>query len=89
MNNIKQITHVVLVNDEKARTNDIHCICEVLKRMNLPTDLNKLEEYPSNILETIRRVRQKIQQENPFLANPNIRSKRNDRQEIFKRLARS
>lgn len=64
---IKEAVMETLVKYPKARANDNELIYLVLQQLNMPTDYSELRKDPTNVVETIRRVRCKIQVTNPLL----------------------
>lgn len=75
---IKATTLNVLNKDIPSRSNDIRLTRLVLEELKLPTDLKELEEIPTNILESVRRCRQKLQVENPMLYVPRTKKHREE-----------
>lgn len=66
---LKSIILNILAKDKGARNNDLRLYSLVLKKVGYPTDLKELSKMTgSNVLETIRRTRQKAQETNPLLA---------------------
>lgn len=66
---IRKATEKMLIKYQLTRANDIFLCQKVLEELNLPTDLKELAKKTQgvNILESIRRSRQKIQETNPML----------------------
>lgn len=81
---IKSTTLNVLNKDILSRSNDIRLTRLVLEELNLPTDLRKLEEIPTNVLESVRRCRQKLQVENPMLYAPRTKKRREKMKEEYR-----
>jgi len=77
------VTHV-LTNDERARNDDKWLILRVLREMgfNIFIPFNEFKDMPS--FETIRRVRQKLQQDGFFQANDEIKGHRIERENFYK-----
>ena len=75
----------VLESSRLARNNDIECIYLTLKKLDMPTDIKDLRYLESNIFESIRRQRQHIQENIPFLAaDENTRRNRKRKEEHVK-----
>lgn len=84
---VKASTLHILNKDVLSRSDDIRCIRLVLEDLDLPTDLKELEmdeRHKGNILESIRRCRQKLQVDNPMLYAPRTKEKREQMQEEYK-----
>ena len=65
---IKNAVDMSLKESMTARNNDLKMFVIALEKLGLPTDLKKLSEmFNENILETMRRHRQRAQAINPFL----------------------
>lgn len=72
-----QIVTEILEDYPAARSNDNELIYQYLKRMGMPTDYEYLRCYPTNVAESIRRTRQKVQERNPMLKpNEKVQLKR-------------
>ena len=71
MNNIevKNAVNMSLKESIRARNNDLYMYAITCRRLGIPTDLFELADmFNSNILDSMRRRRQEIQNEiNPFL----------------------
>ena len=89
MREIKALVYQALSKDKLARCNDIYLFSLVLPKLNLPTDLKCWDSFDSNVLESIRRCRQKIQREQPMLRAEETYLKRLDREADFIELAKS
>lgn len=82
---IKNAVMDVLKTSRLARNNDIECIYLTLKKLDMPTDIKELRDLNGNIFETIRRQRQKLQENIPFLAaDENTRRNRKRKEEDVK-----
>ena len=94
MKNVRTFKPAVLKTlqgDALSRSTDIRLIRIVLEELNLPTDLKLLEEEVTdgtNILESIRRCRQKVMEENPTLRVDRTKLKRAAKEKEFKEFAR-
>ena len=90
MNEIKNIVIETLTDDEGSRNNDLRLQYLVLKKLGYPTDLKALSEITGrNILESIRRQRQKAQETNPLLrADKKVESKRDRQRSYYEDIAR-
>lgn len=90
MKNVRTVKPTViktLQSDVLSRSNDIRLTRIVLEELNLPTDLKALEEEVpdgANVLESIRRCRQKVQQENPLLNVDRTKIKRQLKEQEFR-----
>ena len=79
---IKDAVENVLKSDKGSRNNDVRLIRLTLQKLKFPQDMETLEKLQGNIFETIRRYRQKIQEQNPFLqATEKTRCNRQKRKE--------
>lgn len=67
---MKDIITDILVKHPKTRSNDIELIIWYCKKTKKSTDLKDWVNDGVNTLETIRRTRQKLQQENKNLRAP-------------------
>ena len=87
---LKSIIIDTLTKDKGARNNDLRLYSLVLKKVGYPTDLKELSKMTgSNILETIRRTRQKAQETNPLLqAEGKVKRKRNAHKKVYEEIAR-
>ena len=82
---IKNAVMDVLKSSRLARNNDIECIYLTLKKLGMPTDIKDLRYLESNIFESIRRQRQLIQENIPFLAaDENTRRNRKRKEDYVK-----
>lgn len=73
----KAVIRKLLKRYPKTRGNDNELIYRYLKEMNEPTDYEYLRHFDTNIAESIRRARQKIQETDPLLkANPSTQRNR-------------
>ena len=82
---IKNAVMDVLKSSRLARNNDIECIYLTLKKLDMPTDIKDLRYLESNIFESIRRQRQLIQENIPFLAaDENTRRNRKRKEDYVK-----
>lgn len=90
MKNVRSVKPKViktLQSDVLSRSNDIRLTRIVLEELNLPTDLRLLEEEipdGANVLESIRRCRQRVQQENPMLNVDRTVLKRQEKEKEFR-----
>jgi len=81
---IKNIVKELLETDEKSRNSDKWLTIEVLRKLGFKiyVDYKELDNMPSS--ETIRRTRQKLQEESPNLrADEQIQELREKRKEEF------
>lgn len=87
---VKTTVIEILAKDKGARNNDLRLYALFLKKKGLPTDLVELSKMGgTNILETIRRTRQKAQEVNPLLdADGPVRRKRESNRKHYKDIAR-
>lgn len=87
---LKSIIIDTLAKDKGARNNDLRLYSLVLKKVGYPTDLKELSKMTgTNILETIRRTRQKAQETNPLLqAEGKVKRKRNAHKKVYEEIAR-
>lgn len=82
---IKNAVMDVLKSSRLARNNDIECIYLTLRKLDMPTDIKDLRYLESNIFESIRRQRQLIQENIPFLAaDENTRRNRKRKEDYVK-----
>lgn len=84
---VKPYVLKTLNNDIESRSNDIRLIRIVLEELKLPTDLKALEEIvedDANILESIRRSRQKAQHDFPLLKTDRTEKKREVKEQEFR-----
>jgi glycerol dehydrogenase-like iron-containing ADH family enzyme len=74
----------VLEHYPAARNNDNECIYQTLKHLGKPTDYALLRFNPDNIVETIRRARQKLQEKYTALRPaPEVEKKRLAKEDMF------
>lgn len=89
MKNIKPIVERILKVDPYSRCNDMYLQYLVLKELGLPTDLAHWSEFDSNVLESIRRCRQKLQAGNYQLkCNNRTQKAREGKEKAFREFAR-
>lgn len=67
LKNIKHLVVNLLTTSEKARNSDLELIRMVFRFYGLPTDINQLPDEYGSIFETVRRTRQKVQEQYPNL----------------------
>lgn len=76
---ISKITESVLRDDEKSRNSDKRLQFLVLERMGFRFTREQMQIWGSVSLESIRRTRQKLQENGQYVASDNIKSERNYR----------
>ena len=101
LNSTKALVKFVLENFEKARNNDNYCYYVVCQTVAMRYDLNlerisvtdfflssQTSIFPP--FESVRRSRQKVQEENPHLAPcKRVRRKRAELEKAYREFARS
>lgn len=89
MKNVNSTVERILRSDKYARENDIYLQFLTLKELGLPTDLAQWEKFEGNVLESIRRQRQKLQAKLPELrAGERTRHYRTVKEEEFREAMR-
>lgn len=85
VNGLNKIIEDVLENSNTARGNDMYLCAAVLRRLNMPTDLFQLSiDSNHNIVESICRIRRKIQSERPELKVDIMAQLRAEQEEIYR-----
>ena len=80
----------ILLNDKSTRDSDLRLYVAVLDKFHMTTDLRELQYIlKGDMLNTIKRCRQKAQENNPFLkAKKETEIKREEYKEIMLDFAR-
>ena len=101
LKNTKALVRAILEQDEKARNSDNHLYLKVIqifadaRHINLDTMtvsyfLAEMNHYDFPPFESVRRSRQKVQEECPHLAaSPEVEIFRADNEEIYREFARN
>ena len=96
LKNTKKLVKKVLTEDKQTRNSDMLLYVKVCERIN-PESLNEpfwyvlsnLKEFGLPNMETVRRTRQKIQEEMPFLCgNSQVEGQRLLNEQVFRDFAR-
>lgn len=88
---LKKVVYAELVENEQARRNDTELLLGVFKRLGINTQESFASLANSGKLrqmESITRFRRKLQEEHPELRVEPIATLRNERQKVFKALAK-
>lgn len=90
LNTIKYIVELTLREEPMTRGDDLYLAQRVLERMNKRTDIEGIrKEWDGNVLETIRRTRQKTQEQFPHLKpSADILKHREENRKDYKEWAR-
>lgn len=67
LKNIKETIKYILEQDDMSRNSDLVLLRRVFLWYGLPTDINELPTEYGSIFETVRRTRQKVQEQFPHL----------------------
>ena len=89
------IVQNILEEDKRARDNDNYLYAEVMRVVNpavldkpLRVVLNNFDQFEVPSIETVGRVRRKLQSEKPWLmASDKVRKLRADNEEVFRKYA--
>ena len=85
---VREAVKIILLTSDEARNNDNECIYLTLRILGKPTDFRAMRHNKTNEVESIRRTRQMIQKQCPWLrADAPTEASRDEKEERVRAFA--